>query len=163
MKFDKETGFNFDTDDDKPAEMPVRYRGKQYVIREASGAAAAAYRNCVFKSTKLGPDGKPERIEGLGDAEAVLVQGCLFEVLDRKEGGDPVTGVVALGFVKGMPNRVLKPLFDWVQEVSGLKEQPQTVDDINKHVGELLARRDEIIRGETAPKGVPGEMPDGST
>jgi len=67
-------------------EVPVQIGDKNYTLREATGDAACLYRNAMLRCTKLGPEGKPETVVGMGDVEPYLVSLCLFN-----EGGQPVT------------------------------------------------------------------------
>lgn len=128
------TDFTFSEDDLKLKEIPVTLGKGQYVLREADEHAAVTYRNFVMKNMKM-EDGKFSGTgAGLADGEPQLVGACLF----------PSGGGAAVGdkFVRGLPARIVKPLFDWVQEVSGLKakegeegntvgkeEQPPTTDN----------------------------------
>jgi hypothetical protein len=94
-------------------EVPVKINGKEHLVREASGAVAAAYRNAMLRGARLGPDGKSMHMEGGAEAEHVLVQGCLFDKSGRR---------YALATIASWPNRVIKPLFNIAHEISDLKE-----------------------------------------
>lgn len=133
--------FDFDKDDLAPKSTPVKYRGKKYVLKEADNAAAVAYRNATSKATRL-VDGKLSGFDGLHDADPLLVSMCLYEV---DATGPGTEGKVAIGFVKGMLNKYVKPMFEWVVENSDLKETP-TKEGVEKQIAELqkqLAAMDE--------------------
>ena len=49
-------------------EQPVHVGSTKYVLREASGSAAAAYRNALFDCAEMGPEGKPARFSGIARA-----------------------------------------------------------------------------------------------
>jgi hypothetical protein len=107
-------------------EVPVKLGGRRYVLREATAAGACQYRNAVLRSTRLGPDGKPEYVDGLADAGPVLVAACLFE-LD----GDGLRPV-SLATVRAMPARVQELLFKRAQRLSEL-DQPTPETDAAKN------------------------------
>ncbi|MFA5056492.1 MAG: hypothetical protein WC485_00125 [Opitutaceae bacterium] len=110
-------------------ELPVSIGDKKYVLREADGATACAYRNALMRCTKLGPDGKPLSMDGIADLEPLLVAGCLFT-----QTGEPV----AEEDVRKMSYRVLKPLYAKAKSISGL--------DGGNSRDELLAMRTNIDR-----------------
>jgi hypothetical protein len=64
-----------------PVEIPVKYRGKDYILREASEDTACRYKGAFLACAKEWQDGKPVRVEGLPDLEPLLVSLCLFEQL----------------------------------------------------------------------------------
>jgi hypothetical protein len=144
---DSFASFNFDL---TPVETIVRLNDKEYVLREASGGAAAAWRNAMLKATKLGPDGKPTQIDGLPEADYLLLSMCLFRKTDTDVGEVPVS----LLDVKRLPNRVSRPLIAWVKANSELEEA-----DEDETEEALLRRRDEIdaklarLRGDVLGKG----------
>lgn len=114
-------------------EIPVTILGKKYLIREASGDAACKYRNAVFKSTTMGPDGKPVKIEGLADVQPLLVSLCLYLVGENGEVGQ----LVPLSVVRSWPDRIIRPLFQEIKRISVLDD----TDDV-----ETMNRRDEALK-----------------
>ncbi len=94
-------------------EIPVQVGDKKYTLREATGDAACLYRNAMLRCTKLGPEGKPETITGIADAEPYLVSLCLFN-----EGNKPVP----VATIRKWPARVQTALFDKAKEISELGE-----------------------------------------
>lgn len=101
--------------DDLETIVPFEYRGVNYELRSATGEAARAYRNHVLKSTTLGPNGKPQKVDGLADAPIILLSFCVFE-----SGKDrPVTASI-LG---KWPERLLGRIFEACKQISDLEEK----------------------------------------
>lgn len=114
---------------------PFDYNGKQYVLVEATGADAIEWRNAGMKASRWSPDGKVVSVEGLADTEALLVSKCLREIK-----ADGTEGRVAVGFVKDMPARMMRTLFDAAQTMSGLREDG--TDPRAQQFANLLTRPD---------------------
>lgn len=105
-------------------------KGKvNYILREASGEAVARYRNAMGKAIKLGPEGKPVSIDGLADAEFLLVSLCVFvgEVS------------VSISLIKSWPYRIQKVLLEKIHEISPINDK-ETPDAINKQIEALQAK-----------------------
>lgn len=116
----------------QPQSIPVPIGKECYRLFEASGDAARVYRNSVLRSTKLGPDGKPVSVEGLADAEPLLVSKCLYKAdgdfnVPTDGNGWPTdpTKLVHQNVIMRWPQRVQKGLYDWVMRVSGLNDAPK--------------------------------------
>ena len=141
-------------DDLEPVEVPVTIKGKDYVLKEASSDAAVKFRNANAAGATLTQDANERTKVTMGsiaDSEPLLVSLCLFEVRKDDKGnvminpstGKAVHGAVALGWVRGLKNSIVKALFDKVMEISpGLrigkekkaegfdpKEQPELTPD----------------------------------
>ena len=114
------------------AEVPVQIGDKQYTLREATGDAACLYRNALLRCTKLGPQGKPETVQGMADVEPYLVSLCLFDENDK-----PVKASV----IRKWPARIQASLFTRIKEISDLGDEGE---------------------GEEAAKNEPEGMTDGS-
>jgi hypothetical protein len=121
----------FDFDDLTPQERPVRFRGQPYTLREATEADACAYRNAVLRSRKVDADGKLTHFDGLADAGPLLVALCLR---------DAAGAAVPVATVRAWPARVVKPLFDWVQRASGLREEEETEAALAGRLEEVQAK-----------------------
>jgi hypothetical protein len=105
-------------------EVPVQIAGKHYTLREANGEAARRYRNALLRSAKLGPDGKPVSLDGMADAEMILVNECLIDKSGRK------TPIQVLG---SWPASVVKRLFNKVYSISDLREgEEDTIEGLRK-------------------------------
>jgi len=111
-----------------PQELSVVISGKDYILREASGHAAAQYRNSALKSFKMGAEGNPETIidDGLVMAEPLLVSLCLFQKTDKG------LREVSLETVLGWPNKIIKPLFEKAKEISDLGEGEETLENLKQ-------------------------------
>ncbi len=138
---------NFDL---TPITVPVTIGGKKYVLKEASGDAAVKYRNCLLKATKLGPEGKPSSIDGMADAEPLLVSLCLFQIATSvNKLGDAVTAElpVPIHVVRGWKNQVQKGLFARIKEISDLDEN-ETKEILEKRLAETQRKLD-ALNGKT--------------
>lgn len=122
----------FDFNDLTPVLKVVRYMGKKYFAQEASEGAAVAYRNASLKAAKMA-DGKVIGMEGAADVEPLLVHLCLFKTNDA---GEKTIENVSLAEVRTWPSRIIRPIFDWIKEVSQLNEA-ETADGIKKQIAKL--------------------------
>lgn len=104
----------FKFESDEPASAPVEIGDKKFIIFEPSSAAAARYRN-FLAAARTKPDGKmmeaaewaEAKYQGLNEADAVLVAGCLFEQTPAGYKS------VELSWVQKLPDRITKPLYKW--------------------------------------------------
>lgn len=106
--------FSFTATDLKIREVPVALGEANYVLREASEDAAVTYRNASMSKAKVA-DGKVIGVAGIADVEPLLVGLCLFA-----SGSDTPVGEE---FVRRLPSRVVKPLYQWVIAESGLLDK----------------------------------------
>lgn len=118
-------------------QLPVSIDGVEYVLREANGDVGAKYKTACIRGAKF-QEGKPTTVDNLGDVEPLLVAGCLFKV--TPSGEEKVTEA----FVRALPNRVVKPMFDWAKENSDLKEKEDTVESLQKDIDKLAEKRDRL-------------------
>jgi hypothetical protein len=121
-------------------QVPVQVGRQEYILREANGAGARAYRNAMLRGARLGPDGKPVSIEGMADGELVLVQHCLVDKQGRQ---------LHMQVLAGWPSRVLKALFQKAQEISDLVERDDSEGGLVKRE-ETLAKELTEVRGKLA-------------
>lgn len=142
--------FDYSDYDEAKTEVPVKFKGKHYVLREASGRAARIYRNASLACIVLGPEGKPATIRNLANVEPLLVSLCLWEKPNPDAAAVKPT---TQDFVETMPSRLQKGLFAKIKEISDLDEEPDTktqfiealklantpisLDDLRKFVAEL--------------------------
>lgn len=96
-------------------ERPVTIDGKSYILREASEEEARKFRSAAAKTARLN-DGELVGVEGVGDMQSYLVSLCLFSE-------DKVTPV-PIAVIRQWPTRIVRPMFDWIKEVSQLEEKP---------------------------------------
>lgn len=126
-----------DFGDITPITVAVTINGEHYQLREASGDAACRYRNALLKCTQLGPEGKPQRLEGMGDTEPFLVSLCLF-----KENGAPVNAAT----VRAWPSRVQKRLFETAKRISKLDED-ETIESLEKQLADVQSKLNKLREG----------------
>lgn len=120
--------FHFDL---ASVEIPVSIAGRAYVLREASEDAARLYRNEQIRGAKLGPDGKPQSIGSVADADSVLLAACLFE--KHEDGKDrPLLPIQ----IRAWPRRITKVLIDKVKEISAI-DQPDTPETVRQEINRL--------------------------
>ena len=109
-----------------PIERPVSIGQKKYILREASEGAACQYRNATLKGARMA-DGKIVGMDGVADAEPLLVSLCLHPVgpndkIRLDTSGNPVP--TDLRIIRAWPPRVVRALFDTLKEISpGLEEK----------------------------------------
>jgi hypothetical protein len=142
--------FDYSEYDVIKTEIPVKFKDKHYVLREASGKAARIYRNASLACIVLGPEGKPSMIRNLANVEPLLVSLCLWEKPNPEASAvKPVTQ----DFVETMPSKLQKRLYAKAKEISDLDEEPDTktqlieamklpdapvsLDDLRKFIAEL--------------------------
>lgn len=124
-------------DDIAPVEIPVRVGSRSYILREASEAAASQYKNAQLKAMKLAEsaDGsKHSSIDGMAETEALLVSLCLFEKTEN--GGERTVPILE---IKKLPHRIIKPLFEKAEAISGLQNK-ETKEEIVKKIKELQGK-----------------------
>lgn len=122
--------------------------GRDYVLREASGAAAIRYRSQQAEAIRTNEEGTPVGFNrGMIESEATLVGDCLYEVA-------PVNGVptvkgrpVGAGHVQTFPSHVLKTLYEKCREISNL--DPEDEESLAKQM-EVLGKRIVEVRKRKA-------------
>lgn len=118
----------FDFSDLEVVEIPVTAPDKsKYLLKVASGAAAAQFRNERTKCFSYTSSGQVSKVEGLADIEPLLVSLCLFTAEDNK----PVSKFL----VKSWPSPMVKKLYGKAIEISSLDESSPD----RKQLGEALA------------------------
>jgi len=124
----------FDFDSLETIEIPVKYKGGKYVLREATGNVAAAYRSGITGGAQLNENLKLTSLQGLGETEMDLLAGCLFV-----EGGK----LVPRSVLGAWPDRVCQPLVVELKRISGLdnEETPEDLidqrDKLDKKIKDL--------------------------
>jgi len=109
-------------------EVPVVVEGKNYVLKEATGSAATAWRNAKAESIKL-RNGKPVGFsKGPTDSDPFLVSLCLF----NSEGN-----LVPKETILSWPDRIQKTLFERLKQISDLSEADDTLEGLKQRQKEL--------------------------
>lgn len=144
-----------DLGDLAPASRDVHFRNRageveRYVVREASTAAAVAYRNSNSRASRY-EDGKFVGLDGLADSEPLLVGLCTFKVDDKGGASGAPVGHEA---VMKWPDRVQRALYDIVKEISPRLTDVLTLESVDKQLTRLQERRRELVE-ERARGGAP--------
>jgi hypothetical protein len=112
-------------EDLEPISIHVTLGKKKYLLREATEGVAVTWRNAMLKATKIGDKGRPTMMDGIADAEPLLVSLCLFE-----EG--PMEGEfkrnVPVGVIRGWKASIVKKLHEKIKEISDLYETDNKED-----------------------------------
>lgn len=121
---------------------PVEIDGTQFLLKEASGAAVAQFRNHTISKARM-RDGEVVGIDGgVADAESLLVSLCLYQLQDGKE-----VAAVPLASVRAWPSRITSALFKRIKEVSGMDEDAATPEKLKAEM-EKLKRQLERLEGD---------------
>ncbi len=141
--------FDFDANNPEPQKKLTKINKKVYLVTEADTAAVTAYRNACMRATKLS-DGKVSGMEGMANADPLLVSLCTFET-DSK--GNPSIDAIGrplrvpLMVVDTWPGRVTKTLYNWIKEVSEIEDLDdeealdKEIERLNKKKTELKERK----------------------
>lgn len=98
-------------DDLQLVQIPVTLQGGKYYLREASGEAAAAYRDELMRGATLNEQGQAVRVDNWSKAQLILISHCLVD--DRGL-------LVPIAKVKSLPARVTDRLAEKAREISNL-------------------------------------------
>ena len=159
MGFDEQSVFQLDYDI-APRDVQVKVGGESFVLKEASGGAVTRYRNEQLKYTKLDPEtGKPVSVEGIVSTEPLLVSLCLFKV---GPDGTTTNTNVPLSQILSWPNRVQKNLFETVKKISGIDEEEDTTESLQKQKDEIEKKMETLQQKGTLSKNLPSATLDGS-
>lgn len=139
----------------QPVEVSVKLGGEQYWLKEASEAAAVAYRNATAAAVKM-VEGEVSGLGAVGDVEPLLVSYCLWK--DTPQGRQPVP----VSVVRGWPAKVVKALFARVKEISELDE-PDTLEQVDKQIARLQKKRERMTRDGAPGKDEPSPSTPTST
>jgi hypothetical protein len=140
-------------DDTELIQIPVCRKGVWFILQEALEGDACKFRDrqlagTEFKGTSV------SKIRGLAESEYYLVALCLYEFTGTfGEKGEPLPeegGKYKVG-KRVHPDRLkqwkhlqIKKLFELAQEISGLKEEEETVDELKKKIEALQDKVQEL-------------------
>jgi len=120
-EFDDVLDFSDMTEQYKIVKMPS---GKKYMLKEASGAATAAWRNAQLSGVTMSSEGKPVSLGAVGNLQLVLLCKCIYD-----EKGD---NLIPAEEISKIPDRFLMPMYDWVTRVSELVSTAKTPEEVSK-------------------------------
>lgn len=116
---------NFD-ESIEPTEFPFQHKGKNYILREASGDAVIEYRKSILRATKRGKDGSLSVGAELPEGEINLIANCISQIEDGKE--KKVTKTTVLNW----SSKVVSWAYNKIKEISDLGDKSVTGEDKEK-------------------------------
>lgn len=147
---------SFDYGDLSKIEIPVvGPDGKNYILREAMGGAAARYKNARTKCARF-KDGGLSGADGLGNLPELLLHLTLFTT--KEDGTRNPKDTISKPAVAGWPNRVIEELFTEALKISEL-DDAESLDDLKKQREELDERIAKME--EDSAKNVPSDTETG--
>jgi len=136
------TDLNLDFTDLEPQKTRVPIGKKVYWLFEASGDAATKYRNASLKGARIEEGRTLSTMEGIADAEVILVANCLYQATETGDppvtqngNPDPSKRVGELQ-IRAWPGRVQKALYEAVHKLSPWLRERETPDpkaSVNGH------------------------------
>ena len=140
-----------DLGDQGITEVSVRFRGKDYLLREASSQAACRFRDAMMRTTKV-DDGKVVGYSASwGEAEMLLVSQCIFQKHADNGQWVPLGGneQQALLTIRQWPQAATQKLLDKVRDISGMNDM-DTEEIVEKRI-EMLTKQLEALRRKSKP------------
>ncbi len=144
---------SIDFDDLERIEVPVKYGGKKYLLRECPEFGAVKMRAAAARSTRTDANGKPVDPDGGGGFAALLVSFCLCETVGEgdqlavKQGEDGRAVTVPLATIDGWPSHIVATLFDKARVISQLV--PDSEEALLKQIASLQEQL-EAVRAKNA-------------
>lgn len=131
----------FDYDSLEVIDVPVKYGGKKYVLREASGDTGRKFNDARTKCMHF-QDGGVSGVEGVGGLPIYLLSMCLFET--DEDGVVQPKRHVTQEALKSWPERVIQPLFMKAREIGELDQDSlESLRKQYKELGERIAKMEE--------------------
>jgi hypothetical protein len=138
-------GIDLDLGGLAPVEVPFKWAGADYVLREPSEGASTEYEDEMLRITKPDPEThKPTNMSGMMRLDTILVSRCVFK--KTESGIVPLTPESFLDPTGPWTSRVVKKLRAKLKEISGAIGDEITIDEQI----ELLKKQKEIIAKEKA-------------
>ena len=138
-------------DEIKPKLQPVRIGKVKYALKPADAGVAITFRNAQMAAIRFKGNSianfTPEKLEGVADLEAILVQMCLFQVTTNNNNEENLRPV-SDRFVRALPPKTLHTLFIRAKEISDLLEEEQTVEAL-KSTREKIDKQIESLEKDT--------------
>jgi len=114
--------------------IPVKFRGTDYVLHEASEETSVAFRNAQARGLVMGPEGNVERVTDPLTPEPLLVSRCITDA-----GGK----LVARSVIHGWPARFVKTLYDKIIEISDMETEDVTDESLEEQLAAIQKKIDE--------------------
>jgi hypothetical protein len=133
-----------DFDDLEPIQVPVKYRGKKFVLVEASADSVIKYRNANMRATRFNTreDGTVTSagFENIHDPEIMVVSLNLYfadqttgQLQLNAQGAPDIKFRVAEPAIREWPSRVQSALFERLKQITpDLEGRRDTVDSLEK-------------------------------
>jgi hypothetical protein len=114
--------YNFTLDE---VTFPVKINGENYLLVEADAGTAERYKaltldNVVMTQGHKGQGNKIERLTAMAQIENFVVSRCLKKIDAAGARHD-----VSIETIKKWPNRVVRPLYDKISQISSLTESDE--------------------------------------
>lgn len=119
----------------EPKSIRFTIGSQAYVLREASEEAYTSYRNLTmrhlrFVGTESGE--KKAQLTGGAEADTQLLAKCMFKV--SRHGDQTAEEPVPFETVSSLPRRITSRLLNWVRENSGMNEDLETAEFLEKRI-----------------------------
>lgn len=127
--------------------VPVTISTTKYLLIEASEDDARKYRNAATSAGKIvfrENEDREVQPGNIGDLQSYLLSLCLHE-LDQNGVAIRTAPLVT---IRSWPARVVKSLFARAKEISDLTEAPETLEELQKQIDRLTAKRDSLLAGK---------------
>jgi len=111
-------------------EVPITIGEKKYIMREASGDAATAWRNAKVDAIKLSPSGKPVGAKGIANSDPALLARCLFDCENNR---------IPLDEIQSWPDKIQKTLVERLLQISEL-----STSEVEKSMKKFLDEMDKV-------------------
>jgi hypothetical protein len=153
-------------EDSAPVEIPVQVKKKWYILREAMQGEAVKFKDRQLAATEFNQQTNIGKIRGLAESEPYLVSLCLHIARVNEKGEPYLTddGTYAVekridpNSLNAWHHRIVKRLFAKAQEISHLREEEETTEELRKKIEELQKRLEELQAEETPVKNLPDDL-----
>ncbi len=124
-------------------EVPITIGEKKYILREADGDAATAWRNAKSEAITLSSKGKPIGAKGIANSDPVLLSRCLFDCENNR---------IPLKEILSWPDKIQKTLVERLLQISEISASEDTFADLKsqrENLDEQIAELEESAKNET--------------
>ena len=131
---------SFDFSEDIVREVPVNYKGKEYILREPTVDAGRKMQNLLGQASVVNAQGNVIKVNNPGDLPSKFVSQCLFLKEDGKEKH------VTENELNGWPARYIKQMMS--QIMAWLEEQGETEETLTQKLRETEEKLTSLRSGE---------------